>query len=335
MGYFDLHIADFRSEAGAGDLFEGVVAATLAAERAGFDAVSVMDHFHELPPFMERSDPIPEAYVLLGALAGRTSTIRLGTLVTGVTYRNPAMLAKMVTTLDVVSGGRAYLGIGASWNEDEYRAYGFGDALLPIRERLDRLEDALRICRAMFAGGGTVEGRVHRIDGAFNEPPPVRPGGPPILVGGGGERRLLRLVARYADIANLFGDAATVRHKLDVLERHCEEVGRNPAEIVKTRNGMLIVGESAADVERRVAAAVRRSPALDEAGLRARCIVGTPDEVAEQAQPLLDAGLDGLTFFTSGLWTPEEVALAGEAIAKLRPARELALHQTTSRGGSG
>src|SRR5690348_7480361 len=103
MGYYDLHIADFRSDRGAAGIFEGVVAAALAAEQAGFDAVSVMDHFHELPPFMERSDPIPEAYVLLGALAARTSRIRLGTLVTGVTYRNPALLAKMVTTLDVVS----------------------------------------------------------------------------------------------------------------------------------------------------------------------------------------------------------------------------------------
>jgi alkanesulfonate monooxygenase SsuD/methylene tetrahydromethanopterin reductase-like flavin-dependent oxidoreductase (luciferase family) len=120
MAYFDLHIADFRTEGGSADLFERVVAAAEAAERAGFDAVSVMDHLHQIAPYMVRSDPIPEAYVLLGALAARTRRIRLGTLVTAVTYRNPALLAKMVTTLDVVSGGRAYLGIGASWNEDEY-----------------------------------------------------------------------------------------------------------------------------------------------------------------------------------------------------------------------
>lgn len=318
MAYFDLHIADFRTEDVSDDLFERIVAATEAAERAGFDAVSVMDHVHQIGPYMVRSDPIPEAYVLLGALAARTRRIRLGTLVTAVTYRNPALLAKMVTTLDVVSGGRAYLGIGASWNEDEYRAYGFGEALLPIRERLDRLEEALEVCKAMFTGDeAQFQGRHYRLDGALNLPRPVQPGGPPILVGGAGERRLLRLVARYADIANVFGDPATVRHKLSVLDRHCEEIGRDPAEILKTRTGMLIVAPSAAAAERRAAIA-RQAMGMDAETFRSHCIVGDPDEVAEQAQPLLDAGLDGLMFFTRGLWTPEDVALAGEAITKLR-----------------
>ena len=209
------------------------MAAAQAAEEAGFDAVSVMDHLHQIPPYMARTDPIPEAYVLLAALAARTTRIRLGTLVTAVTYRNPALLAKMVTTLNLVSGGRAFLGIGASWNDDEYRAYGYGEALLPIRERLDRLAEALQVCKALFTGTEAhFEGRHYRLDGALNVPRPVQAGGPPILVGGTGERRLLRLVARYADIANLFGDPATVRHKLAVLERHCEELGRDPAEIL-------------------------------------------------------------------------------------------------------
>jgi F420-dependent oxidoreductase-like protein len=318
MTYFDLHIADFRTEEGSGDLFERIVAAAQAAEQAGFDAVSVMDHLHQIPPYMVRSDPIPEAYVLLGALAARTSRIRLGTLVSAVTYRNPALLAKMVTTLDLVSGGRAFLGLGASWNEDEYRAYGFGEALLPIRERLDRLEEALEVCKAMFAGREAhFQGRHYRLEGALNLPRPLQKGGPPILVGGTGERRLLRLVARYADIANLFGDPATVRHKLEVLERHCAELGRDLGEILKTRTGMLIVASSAAEAERRAEAA-RQATGLDEETFRAHCIAGDPEQVAEQAQPLLDAGLDGLMFFTSGLWSPEDVALAGEAMAYLR-----------------
>jgi F420-dependent oxidoreductase-like protein len=318
MSYFDLHIADFRTEDGSADLFERIVEAAQAAEEAGFDAISVMDHLHQIPPYMAGTDPIPEAYVLLGALAARTSRVRLGTLVTAVTYRNPALLAKMVTTLDLVSSGRAYLGIGASWNEDEYRAYGFGEALLPIRERLDRLEEALEICTAMFNDGEAhFQGRHYRVEGALNVPRPVQPGGPPILVGGTGEQRLLRLVARYADIANLFGDPGTVRHKLSVLERHCEVIGRDPAEILKTRTGMLIVAPTSAEAERR-ANDVRRQTGLDEETFRARCIVGDPEAVAEQAQPLLDAGLEGLMFFTSGLWRPEQVALAGEAIALLR-----------------
>jgi F420-dependent oxidoreductase-like protein len=318
MTYFDVHIADFRTEEGSGDLFERIVAAAQAAEQAGFDAVSVMDHLHQIPPYMVRSDPIPEAYVLLGALAARTSRIRLGTLVSAVTYRNPALLAKMVTTLDLVSGGRAFLGLGASWYEDEYRAYGFGEALLPIRERLDRLEEALEVCKAMFAGREAhFQGRHYRLEGALNFPAPLQQGGPPILVGGTGERRLLRLVARYADIANLFGDPATVRHKLDVLERHCAELGRDPGEIVKTRTGMLIVAPSAAEAERRAEAA-RQATGLDEETFQAHCIAGDPEQVAEQAQPLLDAGLDGLMFFTSGLWSAEDVALAGEARAYLR-----------------
>lgn len=332
MAYFDLHIADFRSDEVSEDLFKRIVAAAQAAERAGFDSLSVMDHFHQLPSFMARSDPILEAYVLLGALAARTSRIRLGTLVTGVTYRNPALLAKMVTTLDVVSGGRAYLGIGASWNEDEYCAYGFGDALLPIRERLDRLEEALEVCRAMFTGSEAhFRGHRYWLEGALNCPPPIQPGGPPILVGGGGERRLLRLVARYADISNVFGDPTTVRHKLDVLERHCEEIGRDPADIVKTHTGMLIVAASASEAERRAAAA-RQATGMDEATFRARCLWGDPEGVAERAQPLLDAGLDGLMWFTRGLWTPEDVALAGEVIERLG-GREPRL-ETMTGGGS-
>lgn len=326
---FDLHIADFRTDGASEDLFEQVVEVALAAEQAGFDSISVMDHFHELPPYMERTDPMPEAYVLLGALAARTSRVRLGTLVTGVTYRNPALLAKMVTTLDVVSRGRAFLGIGASWNEDEFRAYGFGEALLPIDERIDRLEEALEICRTMFTSGeASYHGRHYRIDGALNIPRPVQPGGPPILVGGGGERRLLRLVARYADIANVFGDPATVRHKLDVLERHCESIGRDPAEIVKTRTGMLVIAASRAEAERK-AEAVQAATGVDADTFSTRCIVGDPAGVAEQAQSFLDAGLDGLMFFTPGLPNVEEVGLAGEAVRSLRT------HATTTTGGTG
>src|ERR1700730_9275106 len=161
-----------------------------------------------------------EAYTTLGALAASTSRVRLATLVTGVTYRNPSLLAKMVTTLDIISGGRAILGLGAAWHDLEHEGLGFD--FPPAGERLDRLEEALQICRAMFREESpTFDGRYYRVHGATNVPRPLQVGGPPILVAGGGEKRTLRLVAKYADACNVTGDLAMIRHKVDVLDRHC------------------------------------------------------------------------------------------------------------------
>src|ERR1700730_6643988 len=204
-------------------LFERVVEQARAAEAAGFDLVTVMDHFYQIAGIGPEEDPMLEAYPTLGATAASTSRVRLATLVTGVTYRNPALLAKIVTTLDVISGGRALLGIGAAWHDIEHEGLGFD--FPPAGERLDRLEEALQICRAMFREESpTFDGRYYRVHGARNLPRPLQPGGPPILVGGGGERRTLRLVAQYADLCNIAGDAATIRHKLEVLARHCADV---------------------------------------------------------------------------------------------------------------
>src|SRR5438445_5174452 len=210
-------------------LFEQIVTLATAAERGGFDSVYVMDHLYQIRGVGPHTDPRPEGYTLLGGLAARTTRVRLGTLVTGVTYRNPALLAKVVTTLDIVSSGRAILGIGAAWNEDEHRGYGY--EFPPVGERLSRLEEALQICRAMFREESpSFDGRYYRIRGATNVPRPVQRGGPPILVGGGGERRTLRLVARYADACNISGDAQAIRHKVAVLERHCAELERDCSE---------------------------------------------------------------------------------------------------------
>jgi alkanesulfonate monooxygenase SsuD/methylene tetrahydromethanopterin reductase-like flavin-dependent oxidoreductase (luciferase family) len=236
-------------------------------------------------------------------------------MVTGVTYRNPALLAKILTTLDIVSSGRAILGIGAAWNEDEHRGYGFG--FPPVRERFERLEDALRICRAMFTEEApSFRGRRHLIEQAFNFPRPIQPGGPPILVGGSGEKRTLRLVARYADACNLFGDARVIRHKLSVLERHCDAVGRDPSEITKTRLGTLVVAETHAEAARK-GAEMRVARRMPEEWYRRGVIEGDPDEIAEQAQELLDAGLDGLIFNMPDAQDLEPVAMAGRALAKV------------------
>jgi F420-dependent oxidoreductase-like protein len=304
-------------------LFERVADIAVTAEESGFDSVWVMDHFFQLPLLGPPSNEMMEAYTLLGALAARTRRVRLGTMVTGVTYRNPAELAKEVTTLDVISQGRAILGIGAAWFDVEHQALGFD--FPPARERLDRLEEAVQICRLLFTQeASTFEGRYYRVVDAYNSPRPVQPGGPPILIGGSGEKRTLRLVAQYADACNISGDAAGVRHLVGVLERHCADVGRNPDDIAKTRLGTLITGRDGDDAEGRLAALLRQRgidlaslPADAAAGLRARLTVGGPDEVGEQIRELLDAGLGGVVFNLPDAHDLDRVKQAGEVLAKV------------------
>jgi F420-dependent oxidoreductase-like protein len=299
-------------------LFEHVVMLAGTAERAGFDSVYVMDHFYQLPNIGPRTEPMLEAYTVLSGIAARTTKVRIGALVTGVTYRNPALLAKTVTSLDIVSSGRAILGIGAAWNEDEHRGYGYD--FPAVGERISRLEEALQICRAMFREEApTFEGRFYRIQGALNFPRPVQPNGPPIMVGGGGEQRTLKLVAQYADMCNIFGDAATVRHKMDVLERHCETVGRDPGTIIKTRLGTLLIRKTDTEADRAFQQVLQR-PGLNHEYARSVFIVGGPDRVAEQAQRLLDAGLDGLIFNMPLMEDPEAIQLAGQTLSGLRQA---------------
>jgi F420-dependent oxidoreductase-like protein len=312
---FGLQIPSFTYGDGGADgpgLFEKVVAIATTAESAGFDSVWVMDHLFQIPGIGTVDEPMFEAYTLLGGLAARTEKARLGAMVTGVTYRNPALLAKEVTAIDVVSGGRAVLGIGAAWFETEHEGLGF--EFPPLTERFDRLEEALTICRAMFTEEApSFEGRFYRIHGAINHPRPVQPGGPPILIGGGGERRTLRLVAQYGDACNLFGDADTVRHKLDVLSRHCDDVGRDPATITKTRLGTLVIGATAQEAERKVDE-LRSRRGLNGSMLRAMVTAGDPEAVIEQIATLFDAGLDGLVFNMPDADDLDAVTRAGQTL---------------------
>jgi F420-dependent oxidoreductase-like protein len=295
-----------------GELFEKVAQIAVTAEESGFDSVWVMDHFYQIQNVGPRTDPMFEAYTTLGAIAARTRRAGLGAMVTGVTYRNPALLAKIVTTLDVISSGRAILGIGAAWNDDEHAGYGFD--FPPVPERMGRLEEALQICRAMFTEEvPSFVGRYYKIAGALNRPRPIR-GNIPILIGGGGEQKTLRLVAKYADACNLFGDVATVRHKLEVLDRHCEAVGRDPGEIQKTRLGGLLIAETAAEAEQKAREQAEAS-GLDPAVLRAYMVVGDPDSVSEQVAAYLDAGLDGLIFNMPEAADIDPVRLAGRTLA--------------------
>ena len=209
------------------DLFDHVAGLATAAEGSGFDSVWVMDHYFQLPALGGPDQPMLEAYTLLGALAARTQRVQLGALVTGVTYRNPGILAKIVTTLDIVSRGRAILGIGGAWYDVEHR--GLGIEYPSDRVRLDMLEEAVQVCRAMFTGDDvSFTGTHYRLDHARSMPRPVQSGGPKIMIGGGGEKRTLRLVALYADKCNVTGDVSTLARKVEVLHRHCADVGPRP-----------------------------------------------------------------------------------------------------------
>lgn len=214
-------------------VFGRLTEAARAAEAAGFDAISVPDHVHQNQVGGGPASPMFEAYTVLGALATVTSSARLFSLVSPVTLRSPGLLAKAVSTLDVLSGGRAVLGVGAGWDAAESEAYGI--EFPSLGERFDRLDEELAICQALLRDPpATVTGKFYAVREAHNSPRPVR-GSVPVLVAGGGERRTLDLVARYADACNVFaGEPDAVRHKFDVLDRHCERAGRDPAEITRT-----------------------------------------------------------------------------------------------------
>jgi alkanesulfonate monooxygenase SsuD/methylene tetrahydromethanopterin reductase-like flavin-dependent oxidoreductase (luciferase family) len=226
-----------------------------------------------------------------------------------VTYRNPALLAKVTTTIDVLSGGRAILGIGAAWFEGEHLAYGY--EFPPLRERFERLEDALQIARAMFTQErATVNGTHHHVEQAYNNPKPVH-GDIPILIGGSGERKTLRMVAQYADASNVFGDVETVRHLMGVLDRHCADVGRDPGEITRTKLATLVVGETHEAAEAKAAPIRERLPA-DRVGML--LLAGDPDGIAEQVAAYREAGLDGLIVNMPHVHDLEQVALAGRTL---------------------
>ena len=313
---FGFHMPSFTFPGARNDeLFDRVIDLAGAAEAAGFNLVTVMDHFYQIRVVGPEEEPMLEAYTTLAAIAARTSRVRLATLVTGVTYRNPALLAKQVTTLDIISKGRAMLGIGAAWNEDEHRGYGF--EFPPIGQRMNRLEEALSICTAMFtADRPSFDGRYHRIERALNSPRPLQPGGPPILVGGGGEQRTLRIVARFADYSHWFGGPIEdLRRKHALLDRYCEEIGRDPATITRTVSVPIVLVESEAEGERRL----QLLPPERRTMFRAV----TPDRAAEILQGYVDERFGGFTFSNATLRTPESFALAAEVIDKVEGSRRV------------
>ncbi len=293
------------------DLFERLAAIASTAESSGFDTVLVMDHLHQIRGVGPPENWMLEGNTILSALAARTERVNLSLLVAGVPYRNPALFAKITTTLDVISGGRAIHAIGAAWNEEEATAYGYD--FPPLRVRFELLEDALNIARAMFTESpASYDGKHHSIRDAHNNPRPIR-GDIPIMVGGSGERKTLRMVAQYADASNFFGDADRLRHLVGVLEGHCERLGRDPAEITKTRLGTVLIADSQQEAERKLDALRDRVPPERLATV----LAGDPDAVAEKASELLDAGIDALIFNSPEVHELETVRLLGETLSPL------------------
>lgn len=286
-----------------GNHWDTTLAAAKACEQAGLDSVWLADHFM----FPDTNDlakevPVFDCFVALGAIAASTSRIRIGELVVGVPYRNPALLAKMLTTLDVVSHGRSIAGLGAAWHDVEFAAYGW--PFPSVRERMEMLEEAVQIVdRMMTQRPAGFEGKHYTVKNAYNDPMPVTKPRPPIMIGGSGEKATLRIVAQYADFCNVGGDPATVAHKYEVLRRHCEQVGR-PFEAITRSNdvGILIAAD-----QRELAAKKERYG--DIAGL-----VGTPDMIVEGLQRYAAVGSQYVTFHMPDAGEIEPILLLGETV---------------------
>lgn len=293
-----LQIPKFSDDAGIEQLFPTVLAQAREADEAGFDAVFVMDHFYQLPMLGSPDQPMLEAYTALGALATATENVQLGTLVTGNTYRNPTLLAKAITTLDVVSAGRAILGIGTGWFELEHQQLGFEFGT--FTERFDKLGEALQIILPMLAGERpSVDGKYYKTSEAFANP--RYRDHIPLMIGGSGEKKTIPLAAKHFDHLNLITSFDTLPHKIDVVRRRCEDIDRDPATLETSMLITVIVDENG-------------SPdALPEA-IRGNTAIGGPEAIAEQIKTkVLDAGVDGI-IFNLPFYTPGVIASVGQAV---------------------
>jgi F420-dependent oxidoreductase-like protein len=268
----DIHVPRFTWPGGPEAIGPTFASLARTADSIGVRTLSVMDHWFQMEMMWPADEPMLEGYTTLSFAAAKTERLRFRMLVGGVTYRHPGLLAKTITTLDVLSGGRAELGLGAAWYEREHR--GLGVPFPPLRERYERLEETIQICFQMWSDdNGPFEGKYYQLAETLCSPRPVSTPRPRLLIGGGGERKTLRIVAEYADACNFIGDAATVGHKVEVLQRHCAEIGRNPAEIEVTA---LIMVPDDADTD----TIMRAAEALADAGSQSIVIRSTGPEPA-------------------------------------------------------
>lgn len=304
------------------DLFGVIKRQAIEADSSGFDTVMVMDHFYQLPMIGPPENEMLECYTLLSALAQHTSTARLSALVTGNTYRNPTLLAKTLTTLDIVSGGRAQLGIGAGWFELEHDSLGFEFGT--FTDRFEKLEEALQIITGMFAGEKpSLDGKWYQVSEALNVPAPL--GRIPIMIGGGGEKKTLRLVAQYADESNIICELPDLPRKLDALAGHCERLGRDRSEITVSYQTRACIAPTHEQARDELDAAlltrgldVKSMPDDEAATWRGLIPYGDPDEIGELFSTYLTHGIDGFTVSAIANGHVEgRVALLGETLSKV------------------
>ncbi len=300
LGY---QIPNFSYGTGVEQLFPTVIAQAREAEAAGFDSVFVMDHFYQLPGLGDPDEPMLEAYTALGALATATERVQLGTLVTGNTYRNPTLLAKAITTLDVISQGRAILGIGAGWFELEHDQLGYEFGT--FTDRFNKLNEALEIILPMIKGERpTVNGKYYRTQEAMANP--RFRDHIPLMIGGSGEKKTIPLAAKHFDHLNLIAGFDQLPGKVRVVNERCEEIGRDPASL-ETSTLITVIVDDKATVDQ-----------LPE-GVRARTAIGTPEAIAEQIRTkVFDAGVKGIVF-NMPAYTPGAIAAVGEALKPVLP----------------
>jgi F420-dependent oxidoreductase-like protein len=304
------------------NLFDAVAAQAKAADNSGFDTIFLMDHFFQLPMLGAPDNYMLECYTTLGALARETKYVRLSSLVTGNTYRNPAVLAKVITALDIVSNGRAQLGIGAGWFELEHNSFGieFGT----FTDRFEKLEEALQIILPMLRGERpSLDGKHYAVKDAINEPPPIAR--IPVMIGGSGEKKTLRMVAQYADESNLTSQPAELPRKLDALAAHCERLGRDRKEITLSQHLNVVIADNLDDAYKEIVAFLGNRgldiEAMDEPsrnGILDMVIWGDEDQVGEKLSNVMALGAEGLTMSLPGHGhIPERVEQLGKTASKV------------------
>ena len=309
---FGIQHPNFSYDGEGPEIVESLRRVAVEAERNNFDSFWVMDHFHQIANVGETHEPMFEGWTTLGVIAGLTSKIKLGTMVTGNVYRYPSILAKIGATLDVLSKGRLYMGIGAAWNVEEAEAYGIH--FPSTSERFRRLEESVQIIRKMWTEDrASFKGEFYEIKNAYCNPKPIQKPYPPILIGGGGERKTLRLVAKYANACNIFGSPETVKRKFDILREHCKAVGRDYDDIVKSKLGAVLVEKDSDTLKRRVDETFGRWP--DE--MRNEFVMaGNPDEVRRKIETFRDVGVEYMIVSFEPKRELESLRLFGDQISR-------------------